>query len=292
MGAREQKGRFTLPVDVGLGDDLKTLAEKWGVDAVRNSDGTELPPDIAELGMTVYSTISLTRADQVWARAHGDQLTQKFLVSDPRVATSDTLEIDLMSGYFDEQFAIDTVHDPAKWFEVNDRTAGTVIDPASWEFDPGTGLLTIHGAEQYHVYTVTFLVYQIWDTTSMYNHVTNKWTGEHVRPLDPRQPETRRHLIEYLENWLEENPQTDVVRLTSLAYHFTNNFQRAGDSIRSRYRDWVGYHDCTSVLALEEFEKAKGYALRPEDIGDQGYMNDVRQRGTRCGPRTLATRDT
>lgn len=44
--------------------------------------------------------------------------------------------------------------------------------------------MTIRETQKYHVYTVSFLAYQIWDTTSMYNYVTNNWTGEHVRPMD------------------------------------------------------------------------------------------------------------
>ena len=37
------KGYITLPVEQGMDDVLKEIAEKWGADAVRNSDGTELP---------------------------------------------------------------------------------------------------------------------------------------------------------------------------------------------------------------------------------------------------------
>ena len=71
--------------------------------------------------------------------------------------------------------------------------------------------------------------------------------------------------------------QTDVVRFTSLAYHFTNNFYRKDDKspMVNRYRDWLGYHDCTSALALEQFEKEYGYALTPEDIVQGGHMSDV-----------------
>lgn len=271
----KKKGRITLPVQTGMDHLLAQIAEKWGADAVRNSDGTELPANIKDLGLTVYSTISLTRADQNWAKGHEDQLTQKFLMSDPVTATSDTVKIDIMKGYYREQFRPDNIHDTKKWFEVYDRTTGEKVSPENWDYDHSATTVTIKNAKKYHVYTVNFLAYQIWDTTSMYNYVTNNWTGEHVRPMDPRQPETRAHLLKFLSDWCDKNPQTDVVRLTSLAYHFTNNFQQFGDGIRSRYRDWLGYHDCTSVLALEEFEKEYGYSLTPEDIVREGFMSDV-----------------
>src|SRR5690606_7924819 len=37
--------------------------------------------------------------------------------------------------------------------------------------------------------------------------------------------------------------------------------------------DWFGYSASVSPLALEEFEKEYGYALRPEDFIDEGYFN-------------------
>ena len=47
------------------------------------------------------------------------------------------------------------------------------------------------------------------------------------------------------------------------------------DEVRSRYRDWVGYHDCVSPAALAGFARDKGYRLKPGDITDEGYLNDV-----------------
>lgn len=37
--------------------------------------------------------------------------------------------------------------------------------------------------------------------------------------------------------------------------------------------DWFGYGATVSVKALEEFQAEYGYALRPEDIVDNGYYN-------------------
>lgn len=269
------KGRITLPVEQNMDELLEDIASKWGADAVRNSDGTELPKNIKKLGLEVYSTLSLTRQDQSWAREHEEELTQKFLMSDPVTATSKTVQIDIMKGYFNEQFRPDTIHDVKKWFEVYDRTIGKKVEPNKWSFNKDNNIVTINDAIPYHIYTVNFLAYQIWDTTSMYNYVTNNWTGEHIRPMDPLQPKTHEHLISYLKEWCDKNPDTDVVRFTSLAYHFTNNFCKIDGEVRSRYRDWLGYHDCTSVLALERFEKEFGYSLTPEDICTEGYMSDV-----------------
>ena len=271
----KKRGRVTLPVEKGMEKELKEIARKWRADMIRNSDGTELPECAKDFGMKCCSTVCLVRLNQEWIKAHPEMYPQKALITDPETAFSDEHKIYLLKGYFDQQFAIDTVHDPKRYFEVKDRTTGEVVDPANWQFDNKTGVVAIKNAIRYHAYTVSFLVYQIWDTTSMYNHVTNNWTTEHISLTDPRQPVARVQLLKDLENWLLNNPETDVVRLTSLAYHFTNNFTKHDGKVISRYRDWVGYHDCTSVMALEDFQKEYGYQLKVSDLTDDGLMNDV-----------------
>ncbi|MBN1516563.1 1,3-beta-galactosyl-N-acetylhexosamine phosphorylase [Candidatus Sumerlaeota bacterium] len=268
-------GRVTLPVETGLDHVLADLAKRWGADAVRNSDGTDLPENITELGLEVYSTLSPVRYDQKWIKAHPQFYPQKYLSTDPATSRGGELKIKLIEGWFDQQFAVDTIHDPKKWFEVMDRTIGQPVDTADWNYDAESGVLTIHKTVAYHSYTVNFLVYQIWDTTSMYNHVTNNWTTPPISLVNPWHPEVQSELLKTLDQWLIDNPGTNVVRFTSLAYHFTNNFTMMGGQLRSRYRDWIGYHDCLSTIALEDFAKEKGYALRPEDIVDEGFMNDV-----------------
>ena len=74
---------------------------------------------------------------------------------------------------------------------------------------------------QWHRYTVSFLAYQVWDTTQMYNHLTNNWTTPPEMPYDAIHEETREHIFRYLDNWLKENPSVDVVRFTTFFYHFT-----------------------------------------------------------------------
>jgi 1,3-beta-galactosyl-N-acetylhexosamine phosphorylase len=273
--SKKSTGRVTLPVETGLDKEMAELAELWGADAVRNSDGTDLPENIKNLGLTVYSTLSPVRYDQKWIKAHPQFYPQKYLSTDPETARGNSLVIELMKGWFGKQFAIDTLHDPKKWFEVMDRTTGEVVKTDLWDFDAEAGTVTVRDTVPFHAYTVSFLVFQVWDTTSMYNHITNNWTTPPVSLVNPWNPEVQEELLQGLDRWLVENPDTDVVRFTSLAYHFTNNFTDMDGEIRSRYRDWVGYHDCLSVPALEDFAKAKGFSLRPEDIVDEGYMNDL-----------------
>ena len=246
------------------------VARKWGADAIRDSDGTELSPEMLDLGLEVYSTICLVRAEQTYPRRHMDQLPQKFLMSDPVTATGSRLVIDPMSGFYREKYVIDTKHDARRYWEVIDRTTGQVVKPSQWALNRKSGKVTIRAAIPFHVYTVNFLVFQVWDTVSMYNHLTNKWTKPHVISVDPYHKPCWDHLMAYYERWLKDHPRTDVVRLTSLAYAFAiDSDQDAVD----KFRDWTGYQDTISVPALEDFAKEYGYRLHAEDFVDQGYYN-------------------
>ncbi|MFH1613670.1 MAG: 1,3-beta-galactosyl-N-acetylhexosamine phosphorylase N-terminal domain-containing protein [Planctomycetota bacterium] len=83
------------------------LAEKWGADAIRDSDGTVLSHEIQRMGYDIYSTICLVRADQNWPQKHRDKLPQKFLMSSFVTATSTVVEIDLLADYFREKYELD-----------------------------------------------------------------------------------------------------------------------------------------------------------------------------------------
>ena len=114
----------------------------------------------------------------------------------------------------------------------------------------------------------------------MYNHITNNWGDKpHEIPFDIRQPASGAFAKEYLAEWLRENPDTDVVRFTTFFYHFTLVFNAER---KEKFVDWFGYGATVSISALEEFEKEYGYALRPEDIVDNGYYNSTFRVPTRA----------
>ena len=48
MTELENKGGFTLPGEAGYEKLTLELAKKWGADVIRDSDGTELSPEITE----------------------------------------------------------------------------------------------------------------------------------------------------------------------------------------------------------------------------------------------------
>ena len=129
-------GSITLPAEVGEEKMVVELAAKWGADAIRDSDGTELSPEMLDMGLEVYSTTCLVRAEQTYPRQHMDQLPQKFLMSDPVTATGATVVIDPMSGFYREKYVIDTKHSAKRYWEVIDRTTGEVVSPSQVELQP------------------------------------------------------------------------------------------------------------------------------------------------------------
>ena len=103
-----KQGNFTLPGEAGYEDLTLELAEKWGADAIRDSDGTVLSDKIILAGFDIYSTLCLVRADNEWAKANMDKLQQNYLMSYPVIAQNDPVKIDLLRGFFREQFKINT----------------------------------------------------------------------------------------------------------------------------------------------------------------------------------------
>ena len=264
------KGHFTLPGEAGYEDLTLELAEKWGADAIRDSDGTVLSDKITSTEFDIYSTICLIRIDNQWAKANMDKLQQNYLMSYPVIAKSDTVTIDLLSGFFREQFKINTNDDPKKWWQVFDRTTGQEVPLVCWSLDSAKGIVTIKKAKKWHKYTVNFLAYRIWEEISMYNHVTNNWGDrEHLMPIDPIYPQTQEFILTYFKKWLKERPRTKIVRFTSMFYDFAWFW---GDSpqLRFIYADWGSYEMTVSPYALRMFAEAKGYELTSEDFVNNG----------------------
>ena len=265
------KGRVTMPTDKNMNEYIKELIEKWGADAIRDCDGTKLSDDITGFGVKNYSTYLTTRNDQEFIKEHMDEIQQLYLMSEEMVATSDILEIDILKGYYREQFAVDKNHDVYKYWEVIDRTNGEIIDKSKWSYNSESDKVSLSGIKPWHKYTVSFLVYMIWDPTQMYNHITNDWGDKpHEMPYDCRQENSQKHMLEILEKWLMENKDIDVVRFTTFFHHFTLCFN---EKAKEKFVDWFGYSSSVSAKAMDDFEIEKGYRLRPEDIIDEGYYN-------------------
>ena len=274
------KGRVTLPSESNFLNETKEMLDRWGADALRDSDGTKLDAATKALDAKIYTTYFVARGHNEFAQEHMDECQQMLLMSKHNVATEDTLTIDFLDGYYREQVIADYVHDPKKWWEVIDRTTGEVVPVSCWEVDQEKDLVTIKDAAPFHEYTVSFFVYAIWDPTQMYNHITNNWGDKpHDIPFDVRQANSGAFAKDYLKQWLIDNPDTDVVRFTTFFYHFTLVFN---DQAKEKFVDWFGYGATVSIKALEEFEQEYGYALRPEDIVDNGYYNSTFRVPTRA----------
>lgn len=274
MSKDYSKGSFTLPGEAGYEDLTLKLAEKWGADVIRDSDGTKLSDKIFTSGYDIYSTICLIRADNEWAKANMDKLQQCYLMSRPVVATSEQVTVNLLDSYFKDQFMINFNDNPKEFWQVFDRTVNEEVPLDAWNFDSNAGTVTINGTKKWHKYTVNFLVYRIWEEISAYNHVTNDWGDkEHLMPIEPMYPEAQEHLMSVLEEWLKEHKHTKVVRFTSLFYNF---FWLWGDDPKQRFivNDWGSYEFSVNAYAIKEFERKYGYRLTSEDFVNEGLYNN------------------
>ena len=263
-------GRVTIPTDVDVVSDTLKLMERWGADALRDCDGTDFPEALRSTGAKVYATYYTTRKDNDWARQNPDEVQQCYIMTGFTTAESPQLRIPLMQGVSPELMQVNTRDDIHRWWEVMDRTEGTVVDTAQWSY--ADGAVTIHDAKPYHEYTVSFLCYLIWDPVHMYNAIVNGWKDfEHQITFDVRQPKTHAFSLKRLRAFLESHPYVNVVRYTTFFHQFTLVFDELK---RQKYVDWYGYSASVSPYILEQFEKEVGYPFRPEYIVDQGYYNN------------------
>ena len=140
------KGSFTLPGESGYEALTLEMAEKWGADVIRDSDGTALSPDLINAGYGIYSTICIIRDHNAWAKENSDNLQGTFLMSDPVLSEGGTVTIDPLNGYFKDQFRINDSKESIKYWQVFDRTDNTEI--TDWYYE--NGRVTVHNTAPWH----------------------------------------------------------------------------------------------------------------------------------------------
>ena len=269
----KKRGRLTLPSEENFYDETVEMLERLGADAIRDSDGTKLPDDIKDIeGVDIYTTYFTARGHNEFAEKVPFEWSRYYLISDFITADSEKTEIKFLNGYYPEQIVADYDYDPKKWWQVIDRTTGETVDPSLWEIDKENNIVTVKSIP-FHVYTVDFLAYGVWDPVQMYNHITNDWGDKpHHIPFDIRYEKSGKYAEEGLEAWLKANPKTDVVRFTTFFYQFSLVFN---EDALEKYVDWFGYSNTVSPEAMIAFEKDYGYKLEPEDFVDQGFYNNT-----------------
>ena len=139
-----RKGGFTLPGEAGYEELTLKLAEKWGADVIRDSDGTELSEDIIHAGYGIYSTVCVIRDHNEWAGKNLDKLQQTFLCTNPVVAVKEEdsvcrLTISLLKDFFEEQFRVNDSEAGRKYWQVYDRTTNTLLPEKNWSYGRESG---------------------------------------------------------------------------------------------------------------------------------------------------------
>ena len=269
-----ETGGFTLPGEAGYEGLTLELARRWGADVIRDSDGTALSPELLNSGLGIYSTICIIREHNEFAKANPETLQQTFLSTPWVTADKSSVEIGVMDSFFHEQFAVNSSLEAMKYWQLWDRTADKLIEADQWSYCAETERVTLKNAELWHEYSVSFLAYRIWEEISMYNHTTNNWDKEHLMQLDPAHPIVQSYMLEWLESWCREHPDTTVVRFTSLFYNFVWIW---GSDERNRhlFTDWASYDFTVSPLLLDAFENRFGYAMTAEDFINKGLLRST-----------------
>lgn len=267
----QKHGGFTLPGEAGYEDLTLSLAEKWGADVIRDSDGTQLSDQLMAAGFAVYATICPIRGHNSWLKQHPNCLQHTFLSTAPVFSAATQLSIPLLEDFSEEQFSVDDSNASQKYWQVWDRTVNQLVPHENWHYHPVNQRIIVDSAIPYHQYTASFFAYRIWEEISMYNHLTNGWTAEHLMPLDPIYPEAWEYLLDWLADWCETHPAVNVVRFTSLFYNFVWIWGK--DQRRKNcFTDWASYDFTVSPKALDQFAAEYGYSLTAEDFIHQGKL--------------------
>lgn len=264
-----KKGRITIPTDESFVEGTKKYIERWGADAVRDCDGTELPKNANELADKVYKTYFIARGDNDFAYK-SDEFMQNIAIISERFTAFDTrLEIDLLKGIFDEQVRPNDTN-YKKYWQVYDRTTNEEIPVSDWEYI-GNNIVVVHNAKKMHEYTVNYFGYNLWDATQVYNYTCNGWTKTKDRDYDPIYPEVLEHILNGLDDWLKANPHVNVVRFTTFFYHFFILY-KTGSS--QKLFDWYNYAMSASPKMFERFYEEYGYEVKLEDLITEGYYSN------------------
>ena len=269
--SEQKSGRVTIPTDTDVVKETLDIVKKWGADAIRDCDGTDFPQELKDTDAKIYATYYTTRKDNAWAKANPDEVQQMYLMTPFYTAVENTLRIPLMKGLYPDMLKVNGA-DCERWWEVIDRTDGSIVPPSQWSDNEQDGTVLIRNIKEFHEYTVSFLAFIMWDPVHMYNALVNDWKDvEHQITFDVRQPKTRKFTMKRLRAFIAEHPYVDVIRFTTFFHQFTLVFD---EQARERFVDWYGYSASVSPYILDQFEKEAGYPFRAEYIIDQGYFNN------------------
>ena len=261
------KRKFTLPGEAGYEKLTLELAERWGADVIRDSDGTALSSEILDAGYQIYSTICPIREHNPWIEKNMHARQQTFLSTPYQLALGETLDIHLMEAFFQSQFSVNETALAFKYWQVWDRTTNTILSNGKWAYK--NGVVTIKEAVPYRQYSVSFLAWRNWEEISMYNHTTNNWDKEKLMQLNPYAKGCQEYLKTWFVEWCDTHPYADVVRFTSLFYNFAWIWG-ANPRNRHLFTDWASYDFTVCPEAFEDFAKEYGYHLTAEDFVREG----------------------
>ena len=111
-------GRVTLPGESNFLEETKDLLERWGADAIRDSDGTKLDEGIRNLDAKIYTTYFVARGHNEFAEQHMEECQQIYLMSAYTLAAGEDVRIAFAAEYFDQQVTPDYDHDPKQWLST------------------------------------------------------------------------------------------------------------------------------------------------------------------------------
>ena len=94
----KSKGRLTLPSERNFLAQTQELLDRWGADAIRDSDGTKLEEAVKDLDASIYTTYFVARNHNDFIKDHMEECQQLYLMSPFHTASKESLAINFMQG--------------------------------------------------------------------------------------------------------------------------------------------------------------------------------------------------
>ena len=127
---------MTIPTDVDVVPETLELLERWGADAILDSDGTDYKEELRNVDAEVDSTYCATRKDKTGTKANPDEIQQMYIMTPFYTATDENLAVHLMDHLYPDMLKVNDHDDITRWWEVIDRTTGEVVSADQWSYDP------------------------------------------------------------------------------------------------------------------------------------------------------------
>ena len=180
-------------------------------------------------GLATIAHLSLC-FDPLWIAANPGEASVFYWLSEKSTATTGTCTLSLQNeDYMHNQVRnrpVDTLHDPALYWRVFDRTANRTLPSAEWRVSADYDQIIIKGARPSHAYQAAYLVFNVEVNRNSpeftyldpgdprYGNIAHDENVPWLYLVNPLSPTSQQHTLRQLKTFLNEwEGDIDLIRI-------------------------------------------------------------------------------